>query len=236
MIENTGQIQLNQPFGQWIAKYAADTRFSRYLEIGTWNGRGSTCCFYDGFTKRSDTPTLQSYEIDKDRATEAAALWSFAPQIRVLRGRVLPDNLCPTYREVFSFFPHLNQEWHEADVRNFWSCRHIPIEEPEVVLLDGAEYLTQFEFDRVFKECPSVRVYMLDDTHTAKTPRINEYLLNHPEWTRVAYSDTERNGWAVFERVQTEGLPCNESPKNQAETDAGCDDTQTSPHDESSSP
>ncbi len=215
IVENTGHIQLVQPFGQWIAKYAADTRFSRYLEIGTWNGRGSTCCFYDGFTKRSDTPILQSYEIDKDRATEAAALWSFAPQIRVLHGRILKDDQYPSYREVLALFPGVNEQWHSEDVRNFWSCSHIPIEEPEVVLLDGAEYLTQFEFERVFRGCPSVRVYILDDTHTAKTPRINDFLLNHPEWTRIAYSDTERKGWAVFEKItlpQTEAHPCSQSP------------------------
>jgi hypothetical protein len=60
-----------------------------------------------------------------------------------------------------------------------------------------------------------VRVYILDDTHTAKTPRINDFLLNHPEWTRIAYSDTERKGWAVFEKItlpQTEAHPCSQSP------------------------
>lgn len=46
-------------------------------------------------------------------------------------------------------------------------------------------------------------MYLLDDTCAEKTKRISAYLLNHPEWTRVAYSDTERNGWAVFERVQS---------------------------------
>lgn len=235
VIENTGQIQLNQPFGQWIATYAADTRFSRYLEIGTCNGRGSTCCFYHGFTKRTDTPTLQSYETDAAHAAEAAALWAGVPQIQIRHGRVLPDAQCPMYREVHQMFPRINEEWHVADIRNFWSCRHVPMEEPEVVLLDGAEYLTQFEFDRVFKEYPSVRVYLLDDTTTAKTPRINSYLLNHPDWVRVAHSDTDRHGWAIYERRQTEESPQSQSQPSPDETHADCDDTQTSHHDESSS-
>lgn len=203
MIENTGQIQLTQPFGEYIARVAADTRFQRYLEIGTWNGRGSTCCFYEGFTRRTDAPTLQSYEIHAERAKEAQELWADVPAIRVIRGRVLQDNQCPVYREVLKSFPEVVESWHVEDVRNFWACPYVPIENPEVVLLDGAEYLTQFEFDRVFKDCPSVRMYLLDDTCAAKTARINRYLLDHSEWTRVAYSDTERNGWAVFERVNT---------------------------------
>lgn len=199
-IENTGQIQVSQPFGQWISTYAADTRFSRYLEIGTWNGRGSTVCFYNGFTKRSDSPVLYSYEINSQRVTEARNVWKSVPNIKILHGRILTNDQCPIYREVLKAFPNVTEEWHTEDIRNFWNCPHIPIEEPEVVLLDGAEYITKFEFDRVLKNCSSVQVYLLDDTVVDKTKEINQYLLNHPDWRRIAYSDTERNGWAVFER------------------------------------
>jgi len=214
-VENTGQIQLSQPFGQWIAKYAADPRFTRYLEIGTWNGRGSTCCFYNGFIKRSDSPSLQSYEIHGVRAAEAHALWTNAASIQVIHGRVLPDSQCPTYREVQTRFPTLAESWHTEDVRNFWSCPYVAPNDPEVVLLDGAEYLTQFEFERVFRDMPGIRVFLLDDTHTAKTPLIYSYLLEHPEWRRVAYSDVERNGWAVFERVTVSSEQTPETPVDQ---------------------
>lgn len=200
-MENTGQIKLSQPFGQWISNIAADTRFQRYLEIGTWNGRGSTYCFRDGFAKRSDTPVLHSYEIDKERAAEARSVWVDVPQIQVIHGRVLQDSQCPLYRDVLKTFPEVVESWHVKDVWNFWRCPFVPPQDPEVVLLDGAEYLTWFEFERVFKTLSSIRVCMLDDTCAAKTFQINKYLLENPEWRRVAYSDTERNGWAVFERV-----------------------------------
>lgn len=199
--ENTGQIQLSQPFGQWISKYASDSRFQRYLEIGTWNGRGSTVCFYKGFMDRTQPAILQSYEIDRLRAAEAQTVWKDIPSIRILHGRVLKDDQCPMYREVNKLFPEMSEAWHTADIQNFWSCPYIAPEDPEVVLLDGAEYLTQFEFERVFVSNPRIRVYLLDDTCAEKTKRISQFLLQHPEWTRVAYSDTERNGWAVFERI-----------------------------------
>lgn len=215
---NTGQIQLSQTFGQWISKYAADPRFTRYLEIGTWNGRGSTYCLHDGFRKRSDAPVLQSYEIHKERCAEAATLWASVPSIRVLYGRVLPNAQCPTYREVSQRFPNANPTWHREDVENFWASPYLPPEDPEVVLFDGAEYLTWYEFDRVFKDMASVRVFLLDDTKTDKTPAIAAYLSAHPDWIQTAGSETERNGWAIFERrpqeveeeVQTEET--NESP------------------------
>lgn len=206
-IANTGQIQMSQAFGQCIARVAADPRFTRYLEIGTWNGRGSTCCFYEGFKTRADSPRLQSYEIHKERCAEAAGLWAPYPSIGVLYGRVLKNEQCPTYREVSQRFPTANATWHREDVENFWAAPYIAPEDPEVVLLDGAEYLTWYEFDRVFKDMSSVQVFLLDDTKTDKTPAVLASLLERG-WVRTAGSDTERNGWAMLERpapeVQTE--------------------------------
>jgi hypothetical protein len=200
-VENTGQVKVNSPFGQCISKYSADERFTRYLEIGTWNGQGSTCCFYDGFTKRSTPYTLQSYEIWKDMMTAARNVWHSVPEIQIIHGRILADNECPIFSDVNAIFPNLNLQWHTEDINNFWSCPYVPMNDPQVVLLDGAEFLTYFEFQKM-KDISSIKVFMLDDVHSDKCPRINQYLLDRPEeWTRVAYSDYERNGWAVFERV-----------------------------------
>jgi hypothetical protein len=199
MFVNDGQIQLTQPFGQWIAKYAADTRFYRYLEVGTWNGRGSTCCFYHGFCERNDTPVLQSYEIFTQRVREASAVWEGVPSIHITHGRVLEDHECPTYDVVQRIHPIINPEWHAEDVRNFWSCPYVAPNDPEVVLLDGAEYLTYFEFEK-FRHMDSIRVFMLDDIDSAKNPHAHKVLSESPEWNLVA-SGTDRNGWSVFERI-----------------------------------
>lgn len=197
---NTGQIQLTQPFGQWISKYAADQRFTRYTEIGTWNGRGSTCCFYDGFRRRESPATLQSYEISDVRATEAMRLWASVPAIQVIRGRMLADEECPSVSTVEAVHPTLTTEWHTEDMKNFWACPYVPMNDPEVVLLDGAEYLTYFEFEKM-KTMSGIRVVLLDDVSIDKCRAISASLLQHPDWTRIAYSETERNGWAVFERT-----------------------------------
>lgn len=213
IVENTGQIQLTQSFGQWISKYASDTRFSRYLEIGTWNGRGSTCCFYDGFSKRSDTPILQSYEIFEQRANEAKSIWRNVPSIHILHGRMLENHECPVYEVVKSIHPNINVDWHTEDVRNFWSCSYVPPNEPEVVLLDGAEYLTYFEFEK-FRHMESIRVFMLDDTGTSKNPHAYKVLSESPEWNLVA-SGSDRNGWAVFEKLTSSSEETPVTPSDQ---------------------
>ena len=65
-IENDGQIKFDSPMGKIIADYANDTRFSRFLEIGTWNGGGSTYCFAKGFENRKETFQFVSLEINEE--------------------------------------------------------------------------------------------------------------------------------------------------------------------------
>jgi len=197
-VENTGQIKVNSPFGQWIAKYAADPKFSRYLEIGTWNGQGSTCCFYEGFKTRTDTFALQSYEIAKDRFIEATKVWNGYSPIQIIHGRILKNSQCPTWDQVQKIHPFINLLWHTEDIKHFWNCSYVPMNDPQVILLDGAEYLTWFEFEQMITTT-NATVYLLDDTQTSKCPKILEWFAGHPEWKRVAGSDTERNGWAVYE-------------------------------------
>ena len=61
-----GQI-CNDYFSECIEKYASDCSFKNYLEIGTWNGLGSTKAFNNGFIKRIDDYKFYSLECNKDK-------------------------------------------------------------------------------------------------------------------------------------------------------------------------
>jgi hypothetical protein len=50
---NLGQI-CNDDFSNEIIKYASDLQYKTFLEIGTWNGLGSTKAFSKGFMNRTD--------------------------------------------------------------------------------------------------------------------------------------------------------------------------------------
>lgn len=217
-VENTGQVKLAHPFGQWISKYSADQRFTRYLEVGTWNGCGSTCCFYDGFLRRTDNPVLQSYEIFKARADDAKNIWAPVSSIQIIHGRALKDHECPTYDAVQKVHPVINPQWHSEDIHNFWSCPYVAPNDPEVVLLDGAEYLTYFEFEK-FRHMDSIRVFILDDTRSAKNPHAYRVLSESPEWELVV-EGSDRNGWALFEKVTVSSPETPENLAPQEEQDA----------------
>jgi predicted O-methyltransferase YrrM len=70
-IENDGQIKYNSSMGQVISQYANDTRFTNFLEIGTWNGGGSTYCFAKGFEARVERFRFVSLEINEEMFNEA---------------------------------------------------------------------------------------------------------------------------------------------------------------------
>lgn len=53
---NVGQITLESDMGSFIYKIAANDNYKTFLEIGTWNGLGSTKCFIEGF--KIDKPNL----------------------------------------------------------------------------------------------------------------------------------------------------------------------------------
>jgi glycosyl transferase family 25 len=201
-IENTGQVKVDSQFGRWIIKYASDKRFKRYLEIGTWNGRGSTCCFYEGFKYRTDSDyMLQSYEINSSRANEAKDVWKFYPHIDVIHGSIMKINEYPSLEDIQKIHPELNMEWYIDDINSLKTCDVIPMIDPEVVCLDGSEYLTYFEFQKIMRDT-NAKVYILDDTIVSKCIKIVEWFKNHnDEWKCIDYSDSERNGWCIFEKL-----------------------------------
>jgi hypothetical protein len=196
-VPNTGEINLYYPLGLWIAKYASK-KYSRYLEIGTWDGRGSTRCFYEGFKNRTDSFTLQSYEVNKEHVESAKNTWSFYPQIQIIHGRVLENNECPMNSTVLKIHPQINPEWHNKDVSNFFNSSYVEPNDPEVILLDGGEYFTYFEFKKLIKTTKA-SVYILDDTRTSKCQKIVEWFDVAPEWSLVASGDA-RNGWAIYSK------------------------------------
>lgn len=193
---NIGQIKLDQKLGMWIEKYAKDTTFSRYLEIGSWNGRGSTICFAKGFSQRNlGVIEFHSLEINKDRVEESQSFWKTIPHIQIVHGRILPE--LPDITHVHT---DVVKEWQLDDEHHFESAPFVDASDynAEVVLLDGSEYLTYFEY-KLLKD--TTKVFLLDDTNVVKCRKIFEELLADPNW-KLIDSGNDRNGWAVFQTTQ----------------------------------
>ena len=72
----TGQLNMNTELGKLISRYASDNTYKTYLELGTWNGYGSTKCFADGFSKRKQNDyVFYSLECNTDKYNIAKEIY-----------------------------------------------------------------------------------------------------------------------------------------------------------------
>lgn len=199
---NTGQIKLNQGIGKYIIKYANDLRFNKYFEIGTWNGGGSTLCVIAGLLRRSDTVYFKSIETNIEMYKSARTLLHDFKDanIELIHGRIFKDDEIPQFETIKRVHNNINRTWHEEDVINCKSAAYYDVNTymPDVVILDGGEYMTYFEYLKVKN---SVKVLILDDTSVSKCKKIVEELINDKSWKLIDCNPHERNGWHVFERL-----------------------------------
>jgi hypothetical protein len=69
----------------------------------------------------------------------------------------------------------------------------------DVVLLDGGEFTTYFEFQILKSRC---KILMLDDTNTDKCKLIIEELQNSDDW-EVLHTENVRNGFMILQKNKT---------------------------------
>ena len=210
---NLGQI-CNDEFSKDIRRYASDPANKTFLEIGTWNGLGSTKAFAEGFEQRMtvegfeqepDKPDyiFYSLECNTDKSNDAAKLYASKPNIRILN-EVIWNQEPADFYEVFPqcksnpTFKH----WHEVDMINMQKCpvfldrTDLP-EVFDVILLDGGEFTTYYEFQILKNRC---KILMLDDTNVDKCAKIVQELQSDPSW-RIIKQVNVRNGYLIAERI-----------------------------------
>lgn len=198
-----GQIT-DDDFASQIRKYAADARYHTFLEIGTWNGLGSTKAFAEGFGARDPRAdyVFYSLECNRQKSADAARLYRDMPNMHILN-EVIWNRLPPDF---YSLFPEARdnpqfRHWNAVDIGNMRQCK-LFLQRPElpavfdVVLLDGGEFTTYHEYLALKDRC---RVLMLDDANTSKCAKIVEDITNDPTWNVLVRGDV-RNGYVIAVR------------------------------------
>ena len=200
-----GQIQRSNKFGEMLYDIAR-TGPTNWLEVGTWNGLGSTQCILDGFIGRPEAK-LTSLEIDPCMFAAAGENLKNHPAracVRFIHGKLWSNQPVPEFPTMFQlpvgelgsahFYIHYEREkalYEEA-------YKFVPESAPDVVVLDGGEYSGYFDWLHVDKS--ALKYVFLDDTHTFKNAKIVEELTGDARWSCMARG-SDRNGWAVFCRV-----------------------------------
>lgn len=207
-----GQINSSTGFGAFLLDFARGrTDLTTFVEIGTWDGEGSTRMIANGLSARpvgSPTPVLWSFETDAWMHSTVSEKWAKDGPENVethfVHGR-LGEDIVPL--GLVRSLPGFKQEmlqWWMGEKRNLMNS---PIAQdrlpPHVdfVLLDGGEFTTRDDWNFVKTLTP--RVVSLDDVNTFKCADIVAELESQPDMWKKLGEGGERNGWAVFERIDT---------------------------------
>jgi hypothetical protein len=195
-----GQIIPEGQVGKLLIKTIQEP-LKNIVEIGTWNGLGSTKCFLLGIQDSTKFYTVESNE-EKVQIAKQNLSSLTTPNVTFLWGSILspedvkqPSNIFPELLRNSEF-----QRWHSLDMENISRSPNVLSQLPEEIdflLLDGGEFTTWYEFQILFPRCK--KWIALDDVLVSKCKKIREYLKGHALWSETAYIP-ERNGFSLFEK------------------------------------
>ena len=205
-----GQLHPGTEFGMCLRELATDKRSKTFLEIGNWNGQGSTLSIMQGLMSRSDATTFVSLEANKDRYDVSVDFWKDIDTLNAsldLRYGKLSDDIYDFeyVRSHKRFIPDM-ERWYDLEVDQVKQAPVIDVgvECIDFVLFDGGEFCTVGDWTFVMENF-SPRIVALDDINSFKTCDIYEELCASSEWKLVFtgghHDKVDKYTWAVFERV-----------------------------------
>ncbi len=151
-----GQVQSTDGLGSWIKKLSLDDKNTTFLEIGTWNGLGSTKVFVDALKQRVTPFSFWSLECNKEKSELAREMYKDVTGVHILN-----ETICNGEQpgDFYDVFPECRDNkmftyWNEVDTANMNECplfleRSDLPEVFDVILLDGGEFTTYYEFQKL---------------------------------------------------------------------------------------
>lgn len=213
------EITLKDEFGQNISRVIRENNYAHILEIGSWDGLGSTRCIIDGMRDvASEDKILQCVEINPDRYAELVHNTLDTHYVKTYNmSSISREHFLPTCFDDVWNSPHnklpegelkfprdMVEGWYNEDVSRlsdtgFLESKHL-LREYDAVLIDGSEFTGLSEF-HILESRSRVSCYMLDDVFWAyKCNGIFQFLLLDTAWELLYSSDKVRNGYAIFRR------------------------------------
>jgi len=216
MFETVGMINRGTEAGELIYNFAKNPEIKTIVEIGTWNGLGTTKCLYEGIIDSGKKDYLVlSLECNLGRYNEAKQNLLPLANFNLIYGTVT------TFDEIL---PKMNSENEKRAAANLpWvyeESAHIkaaPLvldmipEKIDFIIFDGGEQSSSFDFEKLHERAHYI---YLDDTrddmevehfgHVLKNSMQRRYVLEHPEKFRVIKDDQKLGscGWFVCENLE----------------------------------
>lgn len=203
------EINLNEEFGYQIYQTIIKYNLKNNLEIGSWDGEGSTKCFVEAMKHLSGDKSLYCIEIVEEKIKKLEQLYfnvNFVHPIfnsSVNYDEMLDRDFQEIWNSEYNKIPKLpNQEklvksWFDRDIETLKGIKNSAIKNLadknwDSVLIDGGEFTGYSEFV-LLKD--KTKLFFLDDVHSAfKCNRVYEILKKDPSWEMLKENPKIRNG------------------------------------------
>jgi len=193
VIRPSGQMSLKNEVGRMIYAICSLSENTTIVEIGTWNGLGSSTVIARGVLAGKSNTKVFGLEIDEKRFKESKKNLKKYEFFEVLHGRIVEIGDL----DLDSLEGH-EKEWVESDSHNMSTAPNVLKMLPDridVLLLDGGEFSSYAEYQSLKDR--EVKWLILDDVNVRKNRRVLEEAVSSGYFLQVWKSD-ERNGTAIL--------------------------------------
>lgn len=206
-----GEINKNSKFGKFIISAVREYNLQRVLEIGSWDGTGSTQCFIEG-QQTLESPQLDCIEVVLVRYKELVENTKKWPWIKCHNITSISERflLHKDFEEIWnSEFCNITaskdiaKSWFDHDIKELakWEEGYLDNDKKfyDAVFIDGGEFFGYSEYQLIKDRTNFI---IIDDCHRAfKTNQVFAELSVDSNWVIVENSN-ERNGFAAFRRLE----------------------------------
>lgn len=209
-----GQINKNTFLGKYLYEFSMRKDINNIIDIGTWNGFGSTKCIIDGIVDSNKIDyNFFTIECNYDKHLEAKinlSNFNNFKNINLLYGRItnIEDLInLEDYDESFfaTYSREIQNKWYDIAIEEHMTTPYLynnllqNISHIDMLVLDGGEYCTYGEFIKLNKISKFI---FLDDTKTIKNYKVAEIIRNSKSYSIIQDNLQERQGFLIAENLE----------------------------------
>lgn len=205
IVDNPGQIHLGSEMGRLLYYLMSNEKGPQlWLEVGSWNGKGTTTCILEGIKQRENKNGVRfvSYEANKilyEIAKQNTEPFHFSDAVFQLVYGKLPNTLpFPSHENIPEKEMHYKLYFEEEKYIYEHAPVVVPPFAPEAVILDGGEYIGYQDWEAIPKQ--NLKHIFLDDISIYKNRGVHQLLKHLSDWECVIEKLNDRNGWSYWRK------------------------------------
>lgn len=199
-----GQLNLGTPWGDLIYDLSKREDVKTIVEIGTWNGEGSTMCVIQSLIDSKNKKEFISLEMYPEMYERAKLFLSkYKDYVTLLNGRIIDyeDSFWFDHNSINLMSDEHARLYFKKDLDYLKTTVNVFEKIPkkiDLLILDGGEYTTYPEWVKLKDR---TKIVFLDDSNILKCKRIRQEILDSGNYKILYDKLNARSGVSAFEKI-----------------------------------